>query len=143
MCPSQPTIQTKRPPRGGLSEIWIETRVVKFYSCLTKPFDDDPCTVAAFAGLVPPLTLHLGYLFAGSPAVRADVLSGAWRAGLRIIIGTVVPSWSPQLHSPRPVFALTNNLPIENRSIVFRGNWAFRQRVSATRPKKQTYPYKS
>jgi hypothetical protein len=72
-------------------------------SRLANPLGDDPCPVAAFARLIASLTRLLVYLLAGSLAVRAGVLASAWRAGLRIIIGGVGPSWILRMHGPRPI----------------------------------------
>jgi hypothetical protein len=60
---------------------------------LADPFCNDPCSVAALARLVRRLASFLVHLFARPMAFRADVLAGPRRAGLRIIVGRVVPGW--------------------------------------------------
>ena len=58
-----------------------------FELSLTNRFGDDPGPVAAFAVYVAALARLLIYLLSGAPAVRADVLARARRAGLRMILG--------------------------------------------------------
>jgi len=76
---------------------------------LTNSLDDHPCSVAAFASLVGRLARLLVELLAGALAFGADVVTGAGRALLRIIVGCVMSEWVLGLHGLRPVLRRRNN----------------------------------
>jgi hypothetical protein len=88
------------------------------YGRLANPFDDDPCPVAAFAGFIALHACLLVYLLPGSPAVWANVLPGAWHAGLWIIVWCMVPSWMLRLHDTRPCIGLTKQHDVSAKQSV-------------------------
>jgi hypothetical protein len=79
-------------------------------SLLTNPLDDDPCPIATFARIIAVLAGRFVYLLPGSPAFRADVIGGARRSGLRIIIGCVLSAWILRLHGRHPVLPTKSNI---------------------------------